>query len=80
MGRGRVRDAVETRRRDEKESEGGLGVSAGRYPEWQASTAQLAVSRRGTRGKGEGQAKREPACIYVYIECFRRVFRAFSKS
>lgn len=60
-------------RRDEKESEGGLGVSAGRYPEWQASTAQLAVSRyvRGAREKAS--KKRVLASIYVY-----RTFQKFS--
>jgi len=49
----------------------GLGVSAGRYSEWQASTSQLAVSRY----EREGQPReRESAhgtcagiCIYIYI-------------
>lgn len=77
---GVVEENGETRRvrakRGGKESEGGLGVSAGRYPEWQASTAQLAVSRcvRGTRGRdrekeGEGEygkGKRERGCVCVY--------------
>lgn len=54
------------------ESEGGLGVSAGRYPEWQASTAQLAVSRYVRRAREKRSKKKDRACV-----CIRRMFQKF---
>lgn len=35
------------------EREGGLGVSAGRYPEWQTSTTQSAASNHAGRDERE---------------------------
>lgn len=42
-------------------------MSAGRYPEWQASTAQLAVSRC-VRGAREKAKQKESADVYMYIQ------------
>lgn len=62
------------------ESEGGLGVSAGRYPEWQASTAQLAVSRFARRGEREAQREKRTAHVYVHTECVLEIFGALLES
>jgi len=46
----------------------GLGVSAGRYSEWQASTSQLAVSRYEREGQPrERESAHVYVCWYMYI-------------
>lgn len=51
--------------------ESGLGVSAGRYPEWQASTAQLAVGYMS--GKREKDQQKESVYVCVCTESIPEV-------